>query len=112
MNKLLPLNGITLVPISIGITIAIFNWIFSTYFLAQSPNWIFNLAGLLNIPGAIIVIILTSIFTPKYGWQAMHLSEPFAYFGYLADFLFYSGLSYIILRQLRKYKYKTQQIRE
>ena len=94
----------------IGLVVAIFIWVFSTYFLAQTPDIIFNLAGFLGIHGGIIVVLLTNIFKSEGTWQAMHFTSPYDCLSYLANFFFYFGFSAVILHQLRKRKEKRHKL--
>lgn len=80
----------------VGVSIIFLIWICHDLIGAKVPLLIFNLLGILRIPGIVITFIITTIFIPQKGWQAMHEVPPFNYLTYAGNFLFYFLLSYLI----------------
>ncbi len=67
------------------------------------PLPLFNLSCVLGIPGTLIMMVLVIVFHPGAAHTAAGHYPPYNYLSYLADFLFYFGLWYLVLRQLRRW---------
>lgn len=99
-----------LISLCLGLCMTLGIWIFRNYFLSETPLFLFNLAGLLQLPGAIIVLVVVAIVSSKNGWAAIHGVPPYNFFIYFANFLFYSFLSYVIQSLFLKSKFKKGKI--
>ena len=72
----------------------------------KAPDLLFNLIGLLEMPGSLIMMIITFIFSPNNAWQAMHVSGPFQYLSYAANFGFYFTMPLIVFRYIERFRTK------
>jgi hypothetical protein len=93
-----------IVAFIVGISITFLIWICHDLLGAIVPLPIFNLMGILRIPGIVLTLIITAIVLPQKGWQAIHEVPPFSYFTYAGNFLFYFLLSFIIQFLIVRYK--------
>lgn len=93
-----------LISLAIGLTITLSVWIGREFLGSRLSLFLFNMMGLLGTPGNIIVLIIVAIVSPQEGWQAIHVTFPYNYFGYVADFLFYSSFAYLIQLLIAKVK--------
>jgi len=84
-----------LISLCLGLSITLGIWIFRNYSPSKIPLLLFNLAGLLQLPGAIIVLTVVTIVSPQSGGSAIHGVPPYDSFSYFANFLFYTFLFYI-----------------
>lgn len=84
------------ISLIVGVAITILIWVCHDLLGKTVPLLLFNLMGILRIPGIIITSIIVAIILPQKSWQAIHEVSPFSYFTYAGNFLFYFFLSYLI----------------
>jgi|GEM_PF-3001165 len=89
-----------------GFLVILFIWIIRNYLGEKAPLFLFNIAGLLKMPGNLIVLLITTLITPEDGWRAMHGVSPYEYYIYAANFLFYSLLIYLVKKYSKLNKRK------
>lgn len=100
-----------LISLTVGITITFLIWLCHDFLIEKIPLFLFNLAGILSLPGNIIILIIVAIVSPEKGWQALHGTSPYSYLSYGANFLFYFFLSYLVQFLIFKYlKSKNKEI--
>jgi len=92
------------ISLVIGSVIIFLIWVCHDLFPETVPLLIFNLMGILRIPGSVITFIIAAIVLPQGGWQAIHEVSPFSYFTYVGNFLFYFFLSYFIQFLIIRFK--------
>ena len=88
-----------------GSVMTILIWLCRDLLTGTVPLLIFNLMGILRIPGGIVTLVIIALISPENSWQAIHEVPPYSYFAYAGNFLFYFFLSYLIqfmLVKLRK----------
>ncbi len=92
------------ISLIVGVAITFLIWICHDLLGGTVPLLIFNLMGILRIPGIVITFIITAIILPQKSWQAIHEVSPFSYFTYAGNFLFYFLLSYLIQFLIIRFK--------
>ena len=95
-----------IISLFIGIIITFLIWLCRDLLGGTVPLLIFNLTGILRIPGEILVLVIIAIISPQRSWQAIHDVSPFSYFMYAGNFLFYFFLSFLIQFLVGKFKKK------
>ena len=85
-----------IISLCIGVLITFLIWLCRDLLTGTIPLLIFNLMGILSIPGGIITLVITGIISPQRGWQAIHEVSPYNYFTYAGNFFFYFLISYLI----------------
>ena len=85
-----------LVSFLYGLVITTLIWICRVLISVRLPLFLFNLMGILAIPGNVITTVIVGITFPEKGWQAIHGTSPYDYIAYTMNFLFYSCLIYLL----------------
>jgi len=75
-------------------------WNFDENFANRAPLLIFNLVGILQLPGALMLDIIVAFISPDNGWQAIHSSGQYRQLGIFINFIVYFGLFYAVLKLL------------
>jgi len=73
-----------------GLLITALIWLSHVLVSARIPLSLFNVMGILGIPGNVITTVIVGIASPEKGWQAIHGVEPYKYISYGTNFIFYS----------------------
>ena len=92
------------ISLIIGIVMTLLIWLCSDLLAGTVPLLMFNLTGILRIPGGIVTLVIVSTISPQRSWQAIHEVSPYSYFTYAGNFLFYFFLSYFIQILVGKFK--------
>ncbi len=95
-------KGLTVASIATGALVSVFVGLIHEYTEWLVPLVIFNLSSVLGIPGLVIVFLLTCIVRPSGVRTAAGLYPPYNYLSYIADFLFYAAMTYILLRLIQR----------
>ncbi len=103
------LGSLTTRSAAIAAVITAFIWV-----IRENTGWlvpleIFNLSCVLGIPGTVIMLVLVIIFYPGGAHTAAGVYPPYNYLCYAANFIFYFGLWYLVLRQWRRWGESTDQ---
>ena len=93
-----------IISIIIGAVITLSIWLCRDLLAGTVPLFVFNLAGILGIPGTIGTLLIVGIFSSQKSWQAIHGVTPYSYFAYGGNFLFYFFVSCLIQILIHKFK--------
>jgi len=93
-----------IISLIIGFVITFLIWLCRDLLAGTVPLLIFNLTGILRIPGGVVTLVIIAIISPPRSWQAIHEVSPYSYFTYAGNFLFYFFLSYLIQFLIVRFK--------
>lgn len=88
--------------LTISLSITLLLWGIDRYFADNAPLIVFNLIGVLELPGALALDMIVAIFYPSGGWQAVHSSGQYRHLGFIMNFVIYFLISYFLIKIMNR----------